>query len=187
MVIESWRAQYPAFLYPGQQTIDAPEGEPFPATPRAARLAPPGRLGGLRARGCASADLVVLAVLSPVQVPAYLGILYGLGAPGQDRSAPVPQRAAARAQAVRRAADEGAARRVDGVLAHSGEQAALARGLTGAPVQRRRAAAAPAGARPRARWRGREVHGRLLFFGIVRPYKGLDVLLRRSAEVGESG
>ncbi|HEY9523641.1 MAG TPA: glycosyl transferase, partial [Thermopolyspora sp.] len=29
VVIESWRAQYPAFLYPGQQTISAPDGEPF--------------------------------------------------------------------------------------------------------------------------------------------------------------
>ena len=34
VVIESWRAQYPSFLYPGQQTIDVPEGEPFPGTRR---------------------------------------------------------------------------------------------------------------------------------------------------------
>ena len=30
--------------------------------------------------------------------------------------------------------------------------------------------------------RSAEVHGRLLFFGIVRPYKGLDLLLRALPE-----
>src|SRR5690606_33613143 len=34
VVIESWRAQYPSFLYPGRQTIDVPEGTPFPNTLR---------------------------------------------------------------------------------------------------------------------------------------------------------
>jgi len=78
VVIESWRAQYPSFLYPGQQTIDAPEGEPFPRTRRdLAWYRPDGWLRtGRRLR---SADLVVLAVLTPVQVPSYLGILRGVG------------------------------------------------------------------------------------------------------------
>lgn len=31
VVIESWRAQYPSFLYPGQQTISEPEGSRSPA------------------------------------------------------------------------------------------------------------------------------------------------------------
>jgi hypothetical protein len=34
VIIESWRAQYPARLYPGQQTLDVPEGEPYPRTRR---------------------------------------------------------------------------------------------------------------------------------------------------------
>ena len=34
VIIESWRAQYPARLYPGQQTVDVPEGEPYPRTRR---------------------------------------------------------------------------------------------------------------------------------------------------------
>lgn len=32
--IESWSAQYPARLYPGQQRVEAPEMEPFDPTDR---------------------------------------------------------------------------------------------------------------------------------------------------------
>ena len=34
VIIESWRAQYPRRLYPGQQTVDVAEGEPYPRTYR---------------------------------------------------------------------------------------------------------------------------------------------------------
>ena len=58
VIIESWRAQYPGRLYPGQQTVDVPEGEPYPRTRR--RLAwyrPDGwRAEGRRLR---PADLVL--------------------------------------------------------------------------------------------------------------------------------
>jgi glycosyltransferase involved in cell wall biosynthesis len=77
VVIESWRAQYPARLYPGQQLLDVPEGEPYPRTRR--RLAwyrPDGWLA--EGRHLASADLVVFALLTPLQVPAYLTILAAL-------------------------------------------------------------------------------------------------------------
>ena len=87
VVIESWRAQYPARLYPGQQTVDVAEGEPYPRTHR--RLAwyrPDGWLAaGRRLR---SADLVVFALLTPLQVPPYLAVLAGLGRkPGRPRTA----------------------------------------------------------------------------------------------------
>src|SRR6266516_2839350 len=77
VTLESWKAQYPSFLYPGQQTIDEPEGTPFPGTRRELSWRRPDGWYALgrRLRG---QDLVVLAVLSPVQVPAYLGILTGL-------------------------------------------------------------------------------------------------------------
>ncbi|MQA94169.1 MAG: glycosyltransferase, partial [Streptosporangiales bacterium] len=72
-------------------------------------------------------------------------------------------------------------RRVDGVLTHSADQAELARSLApGTPVAEAEmpphlpGASAGSGAPA-------EVHRRLLFFGIVRPYKGLDVLLRALA------
>ena len=76
VIIESWRAQYPGLLYPGQQTVDVAEGEPYPRTHR--RLAwyrPDGWLAaGRRLR---TADLVVFAYLTPLQAPPYLTILAG--------------------------------------------------------------------------------------------------------------
>jgi glycosyltransferase involved in cell wall biosynthesis len=177
VVIESWRAQYPSFLYPGRQTISAPEGTPYPRTER--RLdwrRPDGWLAaGRRLR---TADLAVLAVLSPVQVPAYLGILYGLR--GRARTVALchnvlPHERKPYDEPLMRAL----LRRVDGVLAHSEQQAALARTLTTRPV-------AVAGLPPHLPYtRARPsatVHRRLLFFGIVRPYKGLDLLLRALPE-----
>ncbi|WP_030168883.1 glycosyltransferase family 4 protein [Spirillospora albida] len=179
VVIESWRAQYPGFLYPGQQTISEPEGEPFPATRRVLDWRRPD--GWFRTgRALRDRDLVVLAVLSPVQVPAYLGILRGVGRrtrvvalchnvlPHERKTYDVPLMKAL-------------LRRVDGVLVHTAAQAELARGLTGSPV---RVAEMPAHlpVPHAARADDARVRRRLLFFGIVRPYKGLDVLLRALAK-----
>ncbi|MCW2913619.1 MAG: glycosyl transferase group 1 [Actinomycetia bacterium] len=217
VTLESWKAQYPSFLYPGQQTIDEPEGTPFPGTHR--RLSwrrPDGwlRLGrdlGNRAgrrlgrdRGDTDPfDLVILAVLSPVQVPSYLGILAGL----RRRTRVValchnvlPHERTFYDEPLMKAL----LRRVDGILVHSEEQAALVRTLTTRPVQvaempahfptpgtstdrdlrvvpeARRQALHVDGNREITTAEG-DVHNRLLFFGIIRPYKGLDVLLRALA------
>jgi glycosyltransferase involved in cell wall biosynthesis len=197
VIIESWRAQYPARLYPGQQTLDVPEGEPYPRTRR--RLAwyrPDGWLA--EGRRLAHADLVVFALLTPLQVPAYLAIEVGLRLrPGRR-----PPRTAVICHNVlpheRRRGDVTLTRallaHVDTVIVHSAGQAKLARELApGVPVvtvpmpphlpvadrenhdAERTVVPAPGqlrAARPDARGRCR-----LLFFGIVRPYKGLDVLL----------
>ncbi|WP_157250506.1 glycosyltransferase family 4 protein [Nonomuraea typhae] len=177
VVIESWKAQYPGFLYPGRQTIAAPEGEPYPKTVR--RLdwrRPDGWYAcGRRLR---RADLVVFAVLSPVQVPAYLGILSGIA--GKTRTIALCHNVLPHERKpYDRPLMKALLTRVDGVLAHSEQQAALARELTGKKVSV--AAMAPhlpsAGAE-----RSGEVHKNLLFFGIVRPYKGLDLLLRALPE-----
>jgi glycosyltransferase involved in cell wall biosynthesis len=173
VVIESWRAQYPSFLYPGQQTISAPEGTPFLKTERRLDWRWPGGWVGC-GRRLRPADLVVLAVLSPVQVPAYLGILYGLGRrtkvvalchnvlPHERKPYDLPLMKALLG-------------RVDGVLTHSAEQAALAASLTTRPVS---VAGLPPHLPSTTAGKSAGVHGRLLFFGIVRPYKGLDLLLR---------
>ncbi|GGM87172.1 glycosyl transferase family 1 [Thermopolyspora flexuosa] len=187
VVIESWRAQYPSFLYPGQQTIDAPEGEPFGNVRRELDWRRPD--GWLRAgRRLRSADLVVLAVLSPVQVPPYLGILYGLGARRRPGATP---RVVALCHNVlpheRRPYDrplmKALLRRVHLVLTHSDQQSALAADL--APTPRRVAVMPPhLPARRDATGVSEEpprVRNRLLFFGLVRPYKGLDILLRALA------
>jgi glycosyltransferase involved in cell wall biosynthesis len=222
--LESWKAQYPSFLYPGRQMIDEPEGRPFPDTYHELSWRRPDgwlrlgrRLGdrtvqaagtGTGGRAEGPFDLVILAVLSPVQVPAYLSILAGLRRRSR-RTAPLAERAeravGPAAQVPRVVAlchnvlphersfyDEplmkALLRRVDGVLVHSAEQAALAATLTTVPVEIAELPAhlptgpadaldpiAPSGPGPDAPYH------RLLFFGIIRPYKGLDVLLRALA------
>ncbi|MBF8194292.1 glycosyltransferase family 4 protein [Nonomuraea sp. K274] len=177
VVIESWRAQYPSFLYPGQQTISAPEGTPYPKTVR--RLdwrRPDGWVAaGRRFR---SADLVALAVLSPVQVPAYLGILYGISRKVRTIALchnVLPHEPKPYDQPLMKAL----LKRVDGVLTHSEQQAALAGGLTGKPVS---VAGLPPHLPSTHAGKSDGVHRRLLFFGMVRPYKGLDVLLKALPE-----
>jgi glycosyltransferase involved in cell wall biosynthesis len=193
VIIESWRAQYPARLYPGRQTLDVPEGQPYPRTYR--RLAwnrPDGwAAAGRRLR---SADLVVFALLTSVQVPAYLAILAGLGrGPGRPRTVLICHNVLPHE---RRPGDVALVRtllaHVDTVLVHSAGQAAQARQLVPdvpivvARIPPHLPEAVPAGAatghedlsaeRSMASASG-HAPCNLLFFGIIRPYKGLDVLL----------
>lgn len=180
VVIESWRAQYPSFLYPGTQTVDTPDGAPFPNVRRDLDWRRPD--GWVRCgRRLAAADLVILVLLSPVQVPPYLGLLYGL----RRRTRVValchnvlPHERKPYDTPLMRAL----LRRVDGVLVHSERQAALARGLGPAPVTvAEMAPHLPAGLRSRDEG-ARTVANRLLFFGLIRPYKGLDLLIRALPE-----
>lgn len=183
VVLESWHAQYPRWLYPGQQTIDVPEAAPYPRTRRnLAWYRPDGwwRTGRELAR---TADLAVFTVFSPVQVPPYLGLLSGIGS-----AAPSVALCHNVLPHERRGADialmRGLLRRVDAVLTHSPQQAHLARGLTrGADVRTLMAELPPhlpaldGAAVPATD----AVFRHLLFLGVVRPYKGVDVLLRALA------
>ncbi|GAB3208827.1 glycosyltransferase family 4 protein [Marinactinospora thermotolerans] len=185
VVVESWHAQYPALLYPGAQRVEEAEGVPYPATRhRLAWYRPDGWWATGRRSGRA-ADLVVVTLFSPVQVVPYLVLLAGVG----DRAATVAlchnvlphERGRVDAPLVR-----ALLRRVDAVLVHSAEQARLARHLAG-----RRAEVRVAGLPPHLPGTGgggngagegdTGARGRLLFLGIVRPYKGVDVLLRALA------
>jgi glycosyltransferase involved in cell wall biosynthesis/SAM-dependent methyltransferase len=184
----SWSEQYPAFLYPGQQRVpgDRPERTPFPRTtyPLSWRRPDSWVRVGRRLR---SYDVVVVVVVSPVQAPAYAALLASLGGRGPRVVAlchnvlPHEQRPGDR-QLTRAVLS-----RVDGVVTHTPEQAALARTVTRARVE-----AVPLPATLPGKGRGRGEVGRqdgtvpnrrLLFFGLVRPYKGVDVLLRAMAQV----
>ena len=201
VVVESWRAQYPAWLYPGRQTLDAPEGRPYPRTYR--RLAW-NRPDGWAAEGrrLRSADLVVFALLTPLQVPAYLAILAGLGrGPARPRTVVICHNVLPHE---RRPGDVALVRtllsHVDTVLVHSAGQAAEARQLVpDVPIVVARmpphlpiaASEMPAAehedlsAERSAVPASGQATCNLLFFGIVRPYKGLDVLLRALAQAPE--
>jgi Glycosyltransferase Family 4 len=116
VIIESWRAQ---------QTLDAPEGRPYPRTYR--RLAwyrPDGWLAaGRRLR---SADLVVFALLTPAQVPSYLSVLTGLTlGGGRPRTVVICHAALPPDAPLTRTLLS----RADTVIVHSAAQSAQARAL----------------------------------------------------------
>jgi glycosyltransferase involved in cell wall biosynthesis len=205
VVLESWSHQYPAGLYPGgQQTVDVAEGEPFPGTRRELSWRNP--IGWWRAgRRLRDRDLVVFALLIPPQAVPYLTILSGLQAklPGARGGKPTPRTVVIChnvAPHESRPADQQLVRwllrRAGAALTHSDKEAARARELAPAalvtaarmpPHLPAAAAAVPPGDHSAsAVLTGSQpaespAATRLLFFGIVRPYKGLDVLLRTMA------
>jgi len=204
VVIESWSRQYPAGLYPGgRQTVDVPEGDPFPGTRRDLSWRhPPGWMAaGRRLRGM---DLVAFAFLIPPQAVPYLAILAALHGlrPGRRDGGRTPRTVVICHNVLpheSRPADEQLTRlllrQAGAALTHSAAEAARARALAReALVAVARMPPHLPAAAPAVHLNGHAGHHaaeravvggiptcRLLFFGIVRPYKGLDVLLRALA------
>ncbi len=185
----SWASQYPSFLHPG--TLRVPGGEPE------VRLYPRTRYplvwwnpvswwrAGKSLRGY---DAVVLVHATTVQVPAYMTLLRAMRAQPDDGAAG-PRVAVVAHNVVpheRHRSDAALVRalfsRADAVVVHSEELAALAR-----PLVRARTTVLvgeipphlPVGQhQDRHDLDAHEPFEQLLFFGTVRPYKGLDVLLQ---------
>ena len=147
--------------------------------------------------GAVGCGVVALSVVTPVQAPAFLSLARAARARGCSVVAlchnVLPHESRGADEPLMRAL----LRRVDAVIVQSAAQAALAETLTAAPVQvaalpphlpytgpMPAGTVAPAGAVSPAVAGPPGPRHRLLFFGIVRPYKGLDILLRALAEVG---
>jgi glycosyltransferase involved in cell wall biosynthesis len=186
VALVSWSAQYPARLYPGVQRVSTPEVPVFPNTSYPLAWYRPDswwRLGrSLRGR---DGETLLLALVTTVQIPAYLVMIAALrrrkGRPGPTVGVighnVLPHEPRPGDHALTRAL----LRRADFTVTHSHEEQTLARTL-GAPDVRYaelppHGPAATVSAPKNAGGAG------LLFFGFIRPYKGVDVLLHAVAAV----
>lgn len=191
VVVESWRRQYPVSLYPGEQRVAVPETEPFDSTRYLLSWNRPDSWALLGGRLRKEADLVVIVLVSPVQVPPYLVALRVLGRRPQRRVVALSHNVLPHERGpLDRFAVGRLLRRVDQVLVHSEAQRELARSLTPVPVVVRslpphlpsradRHVTGP-GAQSGA---DRSPRRHLLFFGLVRRYKGVDLLVRALADI----
>ena len=187
--IESWRAQYPRLLYKGTPRVprDRPEMPPFSdVTEEMTWYWPVSWLAaGRRLRG---ADAIALTIVTPFHAIPALVTAFGAGR-GPKRIAIVHNVLPHEASRLDRLLMRRILTRMDTVLVHSDEQKHIAESL-GVRSDRLVVAALPspgivrgrdtAAMLPSANEPGRV---RLLFFGTVRAYKGLDILLRAVAMV----
>lgn len=178
--VVSWAAQYPRRLYPGDPY--APGAQPFPGARFILRWWDPtswARVG----RAARATDAVVFQWVTPFQGPAYRTILTAAGSTPAVAVVhnPIPHEERAIDERLTRLA----LKRASGALAPPGPSADDLRSLVpGLPVVAMSipplVALEPTPLPPGPPWR-------LLFFGFVRPYKGLELALDAVAELVRRG
>jgi glycosyltransferase involved in cell wall biosynthesis len=202
-LLVSWARLYPEFCYPGEQSVPsgAPDLPPYPRTVRVLRWDRPATWwrAGARLRAL---DVVVIAAVVPAQVPALLTIIAALRWRHSDGRVPrvvviahnvVPHEAHAGAEYLMSRLLAAA----DTVIVHSPQMAAQATArrarevlvadlpphLPGGPAPLE-PGNGPAGEAPRAlpATAADRRRTRVLALGIVRHYKGFDLLLEAAAQ-----
>lgn len=177
--IVSWRSQYPKRLYPGSLEVSGGEGEPFPRTRRTLTWYNP--FSWWRAgRGMRSTDtLVLFCLVNALQVPAYLLMALVARRGGASVALLCHNVVPHDAPRWQLRLIEVVIGRVGRVLVHSDAEAEAA-----ANFGARRIEVAPLPfflpVRPEPGGDHDATH-ELLFFGFVRRYKGLDVLIDAAA------
>lgn len=178
--IVTWLRQYPQRLYPGGQALDTPEIEHFRPTRRLLSWNRPDtwiRVG----RQLRDRDLVIIAYITPVQVPPYRTLIAAMRG-GNAQVVVVSHNVLPheRSRFDKRAVSL-LFNAADRIVAHTDSEAVIARTLTNTPVVAvPMAPAMPPGFERRVPMPGE--HRRLIFFGIVRQCKDLDVLVRALAK-----
>jgi glycosyltransferase involved in cell wall biosynthesis len=181
----SWKAQYPGFLYPGDQFVphDQPELPVFTPTHRGLSWYSPPSWWRWAKRMRTFDQIIFVWWVPTIQGPVYLTMLKALGKRKPRTSIichnVLPHEPKPGDKQLARAVFN----RVDQLVVHTPAQADLARSLTKTTVNLADLPFALPGT-PEKRSSGPyKVKHRLLFFGIVRHYKGLDVLLEAMAQL----
>lgn len=186
VTIISWRAQYPGRLYPGEQFVpdDKPELPLFTNSHRVLSWKSP--LGWQKwGRKLRAFDRVIFVWWVPtIQGPIYLTMLRALGKKQRPLITIICHNVLPHES---RPGDKQLAgwllKRADRIIVHTAEQAAVAQTLTTREIVTVDLPLALPGKPPARSSQPPSLKRQLLFFGIVRPYKGLDVLLKAIAKV----
>ena len=180
----SWRHQYPRLLYPGRLTVPAgkPETLPFTRTRRTLSWFAPWTWWR-EARRLRATRTVIVTIVTPLQALAYLAMIRSLRRAGVRVIALFHNVVPHESGRLDRAITRRVIRTADAVVVHTDDEALAAGGLGATDVT---VAALPSSldAWPDPDRTVRADPGKpldLLAFGLVRPYKGLDVLLEAVA------
>ena len=180
VTVVSWSHLYPPFLYPGEQSVGhgPPDVPPYPRTLRVLSWARPDTWvrAGRRLR---EADVIVVVHVVPAVVPAHLALLRaaGAGSRGGPRVVVVAHNVLPHeGHPGDRRLVSALLHRADAVLVHSDEQAGAAASLGAMRVKELDLPGHLPGGPPEPR-PSHEGPVRLLALGIVRDYKGVDLLV----------